>query len=267
MIVQIKLNNEVVLVQNNEDLSEVINEFKNLPPETRTGLDTETTGLDFIKDKIVGICLAYKLPTGKFRGFYMPIRHAGTENCPLDRTLKFTRWIIRNRITVLFNRTFDFSMLEQEVFEDGSNLEIKDVRSHDVQIMVYEATSKPMPSLKKSYKDFCKKEVPTFIQTMSKVVSDDEASDMYNFGATDPVLTFPYAAYDPIATLELGETVQRKCPYIKKIYSLDNRVSEVVRQLTKINISIDFDEVNKVKASLESQIRLISAECFFYNWL
>ena len=61
--------NNLYLVENNEDLSELIKEFKSLDRKKRIGLDTETTGLDFVKDKIAGVCLGYKDKT-TYKGWY-----------------------------------------------------------------------------------------------------------------------------------------------------------------------------------------------------
>ena len=54
-------------------------------------------------------------------------------------------------------------------------------------------TSKTLPSLKDSYKDYCNKEIPTFLETVSKGKAVD-----YNFANTDPYLTYTYGgAMDP----------------------------------------------------------------------
>ena len=163
-----------------------------MPAGTSVGLDTETTGLDYIKDKIVGYCLAVK-SGNLYKGWYLPIRHnAYPDNLNIERATKFIQWVLRKFQTVLFNRAFDFFMMEA----DGIVIDSR-CRSHDVQIMVWEATSERMPSLKGSYKKFCNKEVPTLIQTLLKSKSIDELETDYNFGNTDPRTSYTYGAYDP----------------------------------------------------------------------
>ena len=68
----------------------------------------------------------------------------------------------------------------------------------------------------------------------------------------------------PIATLELGETVSRKCAYIKKIYPLDNKVSEVVRNQSKIDVVIDYEEVARFSDTITIKIRELKAEIYNY---
>ncbi len=80
------------------------------------GLDTETTGLDYHKDEIVGYCLS----TGKsyakedYAGYYIPIRHSYGNNLDVKLTTALIQEIVDNYHTVLWNRTFDNFMMEKE---------------------------------------------------------------------------------------------------------------------------------------------------------
>lgn len=244
--------------ENNDDLTVVISEFKALPAGAYVGLDTETTGLDYYKDQVVGVCLAYKSPT-TIQGFYLPIRHRDYTNLPLERVCKFTNWIIKRFQAVLFNRSFDFSMLEKE-----DSITIDNPISHDVQILCWEATYEKFPSLKKSYRLYCKKDIDSFAATMEKSGAeiDETSENAHNFGETDPRYTFTYGAYDPVATLELFFKITQMFPYIKVIYPLDNKVSEVIRQLTKQVYTIDYKVIESFKAEQDKILRELQAEIY-----
>lgn len=244
--------------QTNEDLTQVISEFKQLKPGDYVGLDTETTGLDYYKDFVVGICIAYRI--GKdYKGFYLPIRHRDYDNLQLARCLKFINWILHKYQVVLFNRSFDFSMLEKEEF-----ISLEGVKSHDVQILCWEATYTKFPSLKVFYRTYCKKEIDSFAATVSskRVEESETEENSHNFGETDPTYTFDYGALDPVATIELFFKMQQLFPYTKVIYPLDNKVSEVLRILTKQVYTIDYKKIREIKQEEERKLRKYQNECY-----
>ena len=251
MLAQKKLDAYLFLIETEDDLNRLQLFFDKISPQTPLGLDTETTGVDYLKDSIVGFCLSI-YHKGKYKGWYLPVRHFTETNLPLLQTLKFIDTLCHKHPLYLFNRPFDFFFLEKE------GIDLSKVISHDVQIMVWEATSEGMPSLKGSYKTFLKKEVPTFIQTVTASTGKVD----YNFGNTDPRTSFTYAAYDPVATLELGEHMMRKFSYIKKIYPLDNRASEVIRNQSKIDVKIDFNSVLPFKEEVEHKLRNVRRQMF-----
>jgi len=257
MLHQQKLGNDVYMVETVEELRELIALFKSLDPKTPVSIDTETSGLNFLKDRIAGPCIGYKDKLN-YKGYYIPIRHTyHPNNLPIELVMKFINFLIHKFAVFYFNRGYDYFMLELDgiVFD-------KSIKSHDVQIMAWEATNEGYPSLKEYYKRFCNKTLPTFVQTVSKTLSDDDLEDKYNFMLTDPTVIYPYAAYDPIATLELGETLMRKFPQIKRIYPLDNKVAELVRQGSKLHLAVDYDEVARYKELAELRLRNIRQEIF-----
>lgn len=251
------------LVETNEELTTLIEEVKTLEKGDFVGLDTEGTGLDYYEDHIVGYSIAFKPKTSNVVvGYYLPIRHEDYKNLSTERCNKFIFWIIRNFQTILFNRSYDFSMIEKE--EEVKSIP-PDVVSHDVQIIVWEATYEKYPSLKKSYRLYLKKDIESFAQTMnaSKEADEDESTEnSHNFGQTDPRKTFEYGAFDPVATYELFFKIQQLFPYVRIIYPLDNAVGEVLRKLTRQVFTLNYDVVRVYKEIEEANLRRLQREVF-----
>ena len=185
--------------------------------EVMCGLDTETTGLSYNTDFIVGYCLSGGKSYSKddYQGYYVPVRHIGYENnLDVADVNDFVQWMVDNRKVSLFNRSFDFSMMEKEGFVAPFV-----GHTHDVQILAHLATNESFPSLKTYVHNFLKMEVIEFASTVNG----------HNFGTTDPRISFVYAAQDPLVTVLLGRKLWTEYPYIRKVYPLDNQASEAVR--------------------------------------
>lgn len=224
---------KVNLVQSLEDLQYAKDYIKKV-----VGIDTETSGLNYITDTIAGYCFAGGSP---IQGFYYPVRHLIGKNLPIEPIVEYMQYCLDNKKCMLFNKSFDFSMMEK----DCINIPLRGDH-HDVQVMVWEATNEKFPGLKPSCKAYLKFEMIEF--------SDVAGSVGYNFRETDPELSFMYAAFDPVATVLLGRKFWNDFPYIRKIYPVDNLCTEVARRMGKIDIKLDYDILRK---SLEQEEKVL----------
>lgn len=249
--------------ESNEEFTQIINEFRALKPGSYVGLDTETTGLDYNKDQVVGVCVARLDDTHKYVGYYLPVRHS-TQDCnlPAHRVFGFTNWLIKRFRCVLFNRSYDFSMLERE-----EEVNITTFNHDDCQILCWESRYDKFPSLKKFYRTYCKKDIESFAETMKSSRKSEDSLDeidenSHNFGETDPRYSYPYGAYDPVATLELFFTIMRLFPYTRVIYPLDNKLGEVIRRFTKQEFHVDYDEVRRQLEEEQAKLRQYQREVY-----
>lgn len=208
------------------------------------GCDSETTGLSFVRDRVVGVCIA----TGKtyskddYCGYYIPIRHVGHHaNLPVDLVIAFVQYVVDNYMTMWWNRSFDFSMLELDGFKAPFV-----GKTHDVQFMAHEIFNERYPKLKV----FAKR-----LFGFKTIDFEDNNAVNGNFGSLDPEVSFIYAAADPLITTLCGLRIWSDYPHIRQIYQLDNESGEAVRRLAKADILLDYDfldqEVIRTSARME----------------
>lgn len=217
-----------------------------LSSKTLCGIDTETTGLSYISDRVVGVCISCGSSYSKkdYAGFYFPIRHYGySANLPVEDVISFTQYVVDNFRTAWWNRSFDFSMLELDGFRcpfvGGT---------HDIQFMAHEMFNEEYPKLK----DFSKK-----LLKFQTILFEDNAAEANNFATTDPEVTFVYAGADALQTALLGIRIWEDYPQVRKIYALDNECGEAVRRMTKTPIRFDFDFLDsEVRRSTQRMLEI-----------
>lgn len=232
---------KVGLVQSLSDLDYI---RADLHANIIAGCDSETTGLSFVRDRVVGVCIA----TGKtyskddYCGYYIPIRHVGYHaNLPVDLVIAFVQYVVDNYMTMWWNRSFDFSMLELDGFKAPFV-----GKTHDVQFMAHEIFNERYPKLKV----FAKR-----LFGFKTIDFEDNNAVNGNFGSLDPEVSFIYAAADPLITTLCGLRIWSDYPHIRQIYPLDNESGEAVRRLAKADILLDYDfldqEVIRTSARME----------------
>ena len=103
--------------------------------------DTETTGLVYYKDHIVGCSMSFNGESG----FYVPLRHEqpdgtpATFNLPIKESLHliYEKLLKRNQV-ILYNSCFDLTMIGQELDKIGVDFtDIENVKFLDAQCLVY----------------------------------------------------------------------------------------------------------------------------------
>lgn len=221
---------KVNLVENMTDI-EVLK--RNLNPRLKVGIDTETTGLSYKDDKIVGVCISTGQTYSKdnYQGYYLPIRHVVGNNLPVPVVMAIVQDLLDNYVTCFFNRNFDVSFLENE------GVVIPFIgRMHDIQCLAHLVDNESYPALKAYCENYLKFKVIEFNENNTK---------NHNFGTTDPNVSFVYAAGDPLMTVLLGNKLWNEYPYIRKVYPIDNKATEAVRLLGKVDVIIDYDIIRR----------------------
>lgn len=124
------------VVRNLAELEKICNVEKKL-----VGFDTETTGLVFFTDKIVGCSISFNGESG----FYVPLRHEDENGNPADYNLPFKEAIdliynklLKRNTILLYNSSYDLTMIGQELYLlDLPFTDIETINFIDVQTLVY----------------------------------------------------------------------------------------------------------------------------------
>lgn len=179
-------NNKYKLVTTLEQLEWVVKKCEQIG---YVSIDLETTGLNFMTDEIVGICISYS----KFVGFYIPINHKNSFSQRLKEQITLEQikpYIMRlNKLkTIYFNGKFDMNFLSYHLKE-----------KFNIYWDCYIAAkilneNEPAFGLKPLHKKYCKNEedeVFKFNDLFKDITFDFVPLDLaVIYGANDPIITF-----------------------------------------------------------------------------
>lgn len=230
-----------VLVQSKEQLyfirQEAIKSKKKI-----IAVDTETTGLTFFKDKIVGISFSFDA----YSGFYIPLRHKVGENIvPDEEVSNFCQMFFNDFIaspdfvSLFFNAIFDIFMF---AFEGA---EYQKARFFEIQSLVFNADSDaPEKGLKFSARHYLGREMLDFETTLGGKASFDSIS---------PSQGTPYAVSDACATYGLYQKLMpilsKECPVSLK---LDNNMVKAFLFYLQQDVYIAKEKMQNLYSSLDT---------------
>jgi hypothetical protein len=158
------------LIDDIDILEKVVARFSDNKKYPTVSFDTETTGLNFFKDKIVGFSFSYS----PLHGFYVPIRHKQGKNIDPEVALKFIYdELLLKKNVLMYNAIFDSFMLW------GEGLSPFPIKIFDVLALIYSVDSNlPLKGLKASSENFLGITPPTFKDTvMAKWIKDADVME------------------------------------------------------------------------------------------
>lgn len=214
----------------------------------KVAIDTETTGLTFGKDIIVGISFSFT----KKDGYYVPLRHQ-YGNLPIKETIECFKNLMYNNTVLMFNAIFDGMMLEYE----GIDMSIVDV--FDVQSLVYVADSNVKGrNLKWASEWYLGRTAPTFKETLGTT------HENFHFGYLLPYESVLYTVSDSSNTYGLYEVLyeplMKECAFTIK---LDNMlVKAMLNYYIKQPIYIDNKKMEDLSEFLRQRILELESKIF-----
>lgn len=239
----------VNLIQSVEEMMQLKEKFSK---SVIVGVDTETTGLNFLKDDTVGYCVSggSDYSVNGYEGYYIPVRHLDERfNLPLNEVVAFMQYIMDNHKTIFWNRNFDFHFMERDgiVITPSQNY-------HDAQVMRYLSNQIRTPRLKDTAEELLKWTVIEYSENNAVGGS---------FATTDPRVSYIYASGDPLMTALLGKLIWTKFPDIRKIYPLDNKCLEAMRYFsTHVSIPIDYNIVDSEYERVQNRMSELRQSMF-----
>lgn len=286
------------LITNIEELKEYVEKCK----DKKIAFDTETTGLTYGEDKIVG----FSISLDRWSGFYVPIRHkirhevsekvdkldengnqvltkAGRVSRTTKVTVSYTDYehninpkealdvlyeILTNaKRVIIHNSEFDLNMLKFEGYD------VRKIRSFDNLILpyLYDPEATGMAGLKKLEQRVLGRTVPEFKEVLGKKYE--------NFAEVNPEDGYVYACHDVAGLMGVYEEM---FPLVKKLLkqhktplTIDGEVYDVLakdNQMVKMfvdyyghcKILIDKQKAIKYKEKLEEEQKKVIAEIYEY---
>ena len=238
-----------------ESIEELKNIIKENEEKSFVAWDTETTGLNYEVDRIVGFSFAFSSK----EGWYVPIRHVLGNNLPVKESLDiFYEMLCSKKMCFEYNMRFDTRMMSYEGYD------MTKVLYYDVQVGVYMAdTNWKKTGLKGAERRWLGWGADTFEETVGEAT---------NFAYTDPRDSGQYAAQDAIGTFAVAE---KTIKYYKESKLSGRIVNELLYHLmlcedTKLDIDVDYLEKCYSEAlehlkSLEHQIMSMVGYTFKIN--
>ena len=203
------------------------------------GFDTETTGVDARKDRVVGISIS----PSRGHGMYIPFSHKDTNNLDINETIPVLKEIFSGKIFCMHNSGFDCSIL----LKYGWNIWDTN-KVHDSMVLAYVLGEYSSVGLKSLTKEVFNHEM----DTLDSLFSGGEIA--MEFISAEEVLE--YACEDADWTRELVVTLLRKISdsKTKEIYSYEMKLVPVAKEMEFNGIRVDVPSLNKISKELEEKI-------------
>lgn len=216
------------LIKDFNHLKEVIekNEDKKM-----IAFDTETTGLTFFRDKIVGFSFSFD----GYSGYYVPLRHTKGDNLPIESFKWFYEEVLLKKVVLMFNSNFDCFMIQGEGCDPFA------IRKFDCMVIIYNMdTGALVKNLKFSADWYLGRKAPTFEET----VMQQQIVDANKLESTLLVEK----------TNELDQLIRIKLDYTAN--NVKNKNNKHIFKQNDTNISLkkkEIKEVTKVITNLKTK--------------
>ncbi len=255
------INAEYKTINTEKQLDEFLSTIKNV-----IAIDTETTGLNQMADKIVGISMASD--TGV--GVYIPIRHksatfelfATDDTAPNQLDMKTVHdklmpiFTNPNIIKIGHNLKYDFHIMENENWD---TTKIRPIA--DTMLMSYALFgSNHLHNLDDLSQIYLHHENISFVSLFPPKEKDK------NFANLDIKNATPYAAEDAVVCLALYEIFNEKmmtAPDIKKLYdNYDMPLMPVLLKIERNGVAVDIEKLQNLSVAFHKKLKELESDIF-----
>ena len=228
------------LVETNEEFFALLKEIQN---SAEVAVDTETTSLDTIAAKLVGIALC----CDKDVGYYIPLAHRGAKNLDLDFVVENLKVSLKAKTIIGHNLKYDISILKKVGLCFGKNL-------FDTMVAAYLLDPR---GNRFSLENLFKNELGFDKKTYKQVVVDG------GFEEVNLKLACDYSSSDAVATYLL---YKKYLPEIESsifrdlFYDIELPLIEVLAEMEKFGVFVSTTKLAELQKIIEKKLkRLIKA--------
>lgn len=252
-----KLNEMVKNTPSNYILVDTVSELRDmyrvLKKETIIAVDTETTGVDVYRDKMVG--MSFTAPVQNLH-YYVPIRHVtGEEQVPTDTVIPYVKDILEDEgiDKVFHNATFDLHIFDSEGIDVQGKI-------HDTLVLMHLLNeNEPSYALKVLTPKYLKVEADTFESLFGKdcLFSTVELKYARYYACKDTHLTWKL--------FEFQYRMIREPRYnLSKVWTnycnIEQPLIKVVYEMEKVGFNLDQEEIARQKETYTKRKTELEAE-------
>lgn len=257
-----KYKNDYLILKKDNEIEQY---FDQIIKNKICALDTETTGLNFFQDKIVGLCLYIE---GQ-KASYIPLNHISSiyqtrieDQANLDLVRKCVKKCIDSDVKFIYhNGKFDLNVMETFL---GFPMNCP---YWDTLVASYLITNdENQRSLKDQYNKYC-----AYLEDKNSIETLSHFNDLFEGLRFDYVpieYGYIYAARDPYMTYMLYK--HQKAFFEQKgnedVYKLFKEIEmplvQVTASMQRTGISVDIDLANKLKTEYEAKLKEITEKVY-----
>ena len=231
-------------------------------------LDTETTGLDFKINYIIGMSLCFEDSTS----YYLPFKHKNTEEKQLDwnEVLPLLKEEVdRPDLTIIFhNSKFDLHMFREAGLSINKDIEDTILIAH----MLDETQEKGLKELANKYiganSDHWKKAVRIYREKYKKVLKQELGHSVslddvtYDYVPID--LMTQYAAADTLFTFQLYHIFKEQIEAQQKLNRIYNALEKTLTRallgMESHGVAIDIEFLRRAKKEVQEKVDVVQTQ-------
>lgn len=235
------------IIRSKKDLEELVEKIKT---KKQVAIDTETTGLFPLEDKLVGISLSFDTKNS----YYIPLYHEEEETIDIKAALKSLDTIFKSKSIkkILHNTKFD----QLAIAHYGSEINNITFDTLIAANLLRKEWSKI--GLKKLSISYLSEEMKSFKDVLGKSYE--------NFSQVPISQAATYAAHDALQTFKLSKILSKdlnKEKKLKKIFeTIEMPLSQVLFEMEKEGIALDTEILKTLKTSVNRKLSNIEKKIF-----